>query len=1096
MKKVQDFLTTSRRVIRWLLPVLMAVAISTSAMAQVKPLTGTVTSADGEPLPGVSVIPEGSKTGTATDIDGKFNIRVPDGTEYLKFSYVGFKPLRVKVTDKSNIDVVMAEDNNILDEVVAIGYGSQRRRNILGAVENVKGEEIENRPNGYITRSLQGMVPGLNIQMADGKPTRSASFQIRATTQSIGAGGAALCLVDGVEADLTTLNPEDVESISVLKDASSAAVYGARGAFGVVLVTTKNAKKGKTQVDYSGSVSFISETKRPELVTDALTWYNSFQEAYFNAFHQRATTINNKFPISSAWEAEFLRRRTDPYNSYTDWAVNDDGTYNYYGEGTNWYDLMYKKHTTGTVHNLRVSGGSDVASYIVSARYFEQDGIFRVGDEKFRQVNVRGKGTVQITPRLKIENATDFVRRTYKQPLSGHNGMLIRRNLEHQGFPMAIPKNPDGTWTYAGIYTGYAAMAEDASWRKNSKFDMKNSTFITYDILPQILVARGDFSYLYNHSTQTDKWNGLEGVKSPIASEVWPTNNILGTTQTQRQYYSGNVNLTWTPDFGDDHNLNVIGGWQIEHQSNRATYIVRDDFILNDKPNYSLMTGVNYQIRDSNSLDWGFVGWFGRASYDYQGKYLAEVSARYDGSSKFPKSQRWGFFPSASVGWRMSQEKFMQPLRFLNNLKWRFSIGKAGNGNVAPYRYMELMSFAKSSVIIDGQQRTMTHVPSNKIPENLTWETSSTINLGLDINMLNNRLNFVGDIYRKATTDMFVVGAELPAVAGYAAPYGNNADMVTKGIELALGWQDSFQLFGKPFSYNIRLSYWDSLSKITKYTAKTNTLPTIYSNSYYEGMTIGEIWGYHVLGLFQTQEEALEWGAVKQKKTFWSGDGGSWDAGDIKFADLDDSGIVDNGSNTLENHGDLKKIGNSTPRHNYGINASVNWNGIGVSVFFQGVGHRDWYPTAESGLFWGHYNRAYGYCLPWQVEDHWSPENPDAYWPLPKSALALSNPRGAARAANDRYLQNAAYCRLKTLTIDYTFNQKLLRNTPITKLRVYVSGENLFYWSPLKKHARNIDPEMITHGDADFGQTTAGTNGDSYGYPMTKSVSVGLNVSF
>lgn len=1096
MKKVQDFLTTSRRVIRWLLPVLMAVAISTSAMAQVKPLTGTVTSADGEPLPGVSVIPEGSKTGTATDIDGKFSIRVPDGTEYLGFSYVGFKPLRVSVAGKSKIDVVMTEDNNLLDEVVAIGYGSQRRRNILGAVENVKGEEIENRPNGYLTRSLQGMVPGLNIQMNDGKPTRSASFQIRATTQSIGAGGSALCLVDGVETDLTTVNPEDVESISILKDASSAAVYGARGAFGVILVTTKNARKGKTQIDYSGSVSFISETKRPELVTDALTWYNDFQEAYFNAFHQRATTINNKFPISSAWEAEFIRRRTDPYNSYTDWAVSDDGTYNYYGEGTNWYDLMYKKHTTGTVHNLRVSGGSDVASYIVSARYFEQDGIFRVGDEKFRQINVRGKGTVQITPRLKIENATDFVRRTYRQPLSGHSGMLIRRNLEHQGFPMAIPKNPDGTWTYAGIYTGYAAMAENASYRENFKFDMKNSTFITYDILPEVLVARGDFSYLYNHSSQTDKWNGLKGVKSEMASEIWPTDNKLNTTETQRQYYSGNVNLTYTPKLGDNHNLNVVAGWQIEHQSNRATYISRDEFIMNDKPNYSLMTGVNYQIRDSNSLDWGFVGWFGRASYDYQGKYLAEVSARYDGSSKFPKSQRWGFFPSASVGWRMSQESFMRSFRFLNNLKWRFSIGKAGNGNVAPYRYMELMSFSKTSVIIDGQQRTMTHVPSNVIPENLTWETSSTINLGLDINMLSNRLNFVGDIYRKATTDMFVVGAELPAVAGYAAPYGNNADMVTKGIELALGWQDSFQLFGKPFSYNIRLSYWDSLSKITKYTAKTNTLPTIYSNSYYEGMTVGEIWGYHVLGLFQTQEEALEWGAVKQKKTFWSGDGGSWDAGDIKFADLDDSGIVDNGSNTLENHGDLKKIGNSTPRHNYGINASVNWNGIGLSVFFQGVGHRDWYPTAESGLFWGHYNRAYGYCLPWQVEDHWSPENPDAYWPLPKSALALSNPRGAARAANDRYLQNAAYCRLKTLTIDYTFNQKLLRNTPITKLRVYVSGENLFYWSPLKKHARNIDPEMITHGDADFGQTTAGTNGDSYGYPMTKSVSVGLNVSF
>lgn len=1074
--------------------VLTVFSVAATATAQTNYVTGTVTTSDGEPLPGVTVMVDGTRTGVVTDFDGNYKINADSG-DNLVFSYVGFKKEKIKVGSNTRIDVKMGEDNSVLDEVIVVGYGTQRRRNILGAVENLSGKEIENRPNGYITRSLQGMVPGLNIQMNDGKPTRSASMQIRATTQSIGAGGAALCLVDGVEADLTAINPEDVESISVLKDASSTAVYGARGAFGVILVTTKKARKGKTQVDYSGSVSFISETKRPELVTDSWTWYNSFQESYYSAFHQYATSINNKFPISQSWIDEFTKRRTDPDNSYLDWAIDKNGEYQYYGAGTNWYDLLYKKSTTGTQHNLRVSGGGDVASYIVSARYFEQDGIYAVGDEKFRQINVRGKGTIQITPRLKLENNTDFVRRTYRQPVSGTPSFLVRRNLEHQGFPMAIPYNPDGSYTPAAVYTGYASMKENASYRNNFKFDIKNSTFLTYEILKKELIARADFSYLYNHSQQTDKWTPVTGVKSEVAKEVWPTNDYLNTTETQRQYYNGNVNLTWTPELNNDHDLTVVAGWQIEHQSNRVTYMSRDGFIMDDKPNYSLMTGTNYQVKDNGSIDWGFVGVFGRASYAYKSKYLAEISARYDGSSKFPTNQRWGFFPSASIGWRMNEESFMQNLTFLNNLKWRFSIGKAGNGNVAPYKYLELLSFSKSGVIIDGLQRTMTHVPGNKIPDNLTWETSSTINLGLDINVLDNRLNFVGDIYRKLTTDMFVVGAEIPAVAGYSAPYGNNADMATNGIELAIGWQDSFQLAGKPFNYSARLSYWDSVSKITKYTAKTNTLPSIYSNSYYEGMTIGEIWGYHVLGLFQSDEEAQDYGVKYQKKTFWSGDGGSWDAGDVKFADLNDDGIVDNGSNTLENHGDLKKIGNSAPRHHYGINLSANWNGIGLTVFFQGVGHRDWYPTAESGLFWGHYNRAYGYCLPWQVEDHWTPDNTDAYWPKPKGALALSNPRGALRTPNDRYLQNAAYCRLKTLTIDYTINKKWLRKTPITNLRVYVSGENLFYWSPLKKHARNIDPEMITHGDADFG-TTAGSHGDSYGYPMTKNITVGLNISF
>lgn len=1077
-----------------ILTLLAIFSIAATASAQTKSVTGTVTTAEGEPLPGVTVMVSGTKTGVVTNIDGNYKINAKVG-DSITFSYVGFKKQTFKVGNGSTINVQMGEDNSVLDEVVVVGYGTQRRRNILGAVENLSGQEIENRPNSYLTRSLQGMVPGLNIMMNDGKPTRSASMQIRATTQSIGAGGSALCLIDGVESDLTAMNPEDIESISVLKDASSTAVYGARGAFGVILVTTKKAKKGKTQVDYSGSVSFISETKRPELVTDSYTWYQSFQEAYYNAFHQYATTINNKFPISQAWIEEFTKRRTDPNNSYLDWGIDSKGEYQYYGAGTNWYDLIYKNHTTGTQHNLRVSGGGDVASYIVSARYFEQDGIYRVGDEKFRQLNVRGKGTIQITPRLKLENNTDFVRRTYRQPTSGTPDFLVRRNLEHQGFPMAIPFNPDGSYTPAAIYTGYAAMREGTSYRNNFKFDMKNSTFVTYDILPKELVARADFSYLYNHSQQQDKWSGLEGVKSEISKEVWPGTNYLNTTETQRQYYSGNVNLTWTPELNDNHDMTVIGGWQIEHQSNRATYMSRDEFIMNDKPNYSLMTGTNYQVRDSNSLDWGFVGFFGRASYAYKSKYLAEVSARYDGSSKFPKNQRWGFFPSASIGWRMNEEAFMQDAQWLNNLKWRFSIGKAGNGNVAPYKYMELLSFSKSGVIIDGLQRTMTHVPGNKIPDNLTWETSSTINLGLDINVLNNRLNFVGDIYSKTTSDMFVVGAEIPAVAGYSAPYGNNADMNTKGIELSLGWNDHFQLAGKPFNYSVRVSYWDSKSKITKYTAKTNTLPTLYANSYYEGMELGEIWGYHVLGLFQSDEEALDYGTKYQKKTFWSGDGATWNAGDVKFADLDGSGEVDNGSNTVENHGDLIKVGNSAPRHHYGINLSANWNGIGISAFFQGVGHRDWYPTAESGLFWGHYNRAYGYCLQWQIDDRWSPENPDAYWPTLKGALSLSNPRGVLRTPNDRYIQNAAYCRLKTLTVDYTLNKKWLRKTPFTNVRVYVSGENLFYWSPLKKHGRNIDPEMITHGDADFG-STAGSHGDSYGYPMTKNITVGLNVSF
>ena len=994
-------------------------------LAQSKAVSGTVKSQQGEPLTGVTILIEGTTQGTSTDAQGAFTLQAkPD--DMLAVSYLGYKSQRVKVGTRTKLEVVLTEDQNLMDEVVVVGYGTQRRRNIVGAVENISGEVLENRPNAYLLRSIQGQIPGVNITMADGKPSRSASINIRANTQSIGAGGSALCLIDGVEGDLTAMNPEDVESISVLKDASSTAVYGARGAFGVVLVTTKSARKDKISVDYSGSVSIISETVRPKYETDSQTWYDNYMTAYVGYSHHLPTGINNFFPWTQSWEDEYKKRMNDPDRSYLEWELDASGKYQYYGRNTDWYDLFYKKSTTAHQHNIRISGGGKTSSFIASARYYEQDGIYRVGDEKFRQLNARAKGTVNITKWLTVENNTDFVRRSYHQPTTYAQNLLVRRNLEHQGFPITRVTNPDGTWTAAAVYTGYANMAEGNSYRDNLKFDMKNTTVVTIDLIKDVLVAKADYSYLFNHSRQNDVISQVTYSNGPGIQISYPASSSMRTTETQIEYHSGNANLSFTPRLPEDHSLNVMAGWNIEHKRARNTRMGRDGFIVDGKPNYSLMNGIDYVLEDANSYDWGFVGIFYRASYAYKGKYLAELSGRYDGSSKFPSNERWGFFPSASVGWRMSEENFMKDISWINNIKWRFSIGKAGNGNVSPYKYMELLDFNKAGVIVDGSQRTYTSAPSSVLPANLTWETSSTINLGLDVNLLNNRLSFVGDIYQKETTDMFVTGAELPAVTGYSAPYGNNADMRTRGFEVSLGWTDSFRMANKPFNYSVRLSLWDSKSIITKYTSKSNTLPTLYANAYYEGMELGEIWGYHVVGLFATDEEAQEWGLKAQEKTFWSGDNKSWNAGDLKFADLDESGVVDNGSNRLDDHGDLRKIGNSSPRYHYGINFSANWNGIDFAVFFQGVGKRDWYPAGESGLFWGQYDRPYGYSLPWQNADRWSEDNPNAYWPRLRGSLAVSG-RGTLRAANDRYLQKARYCRLKNISLGYTLPQQITR---------------------------------------------------------------------
>lgn len=1055
---------------------------------------GSVKDSQGEPIIGASVVVEGTTGGTMTDIDGNYTVEA-GGNQTLVFSFIGYIGQSVEIKNRKEINVQLQEKTNELDDVVVIGYGTQLKRNIVGAVESISGKVLENRPNAYLLRSLQGQVPGVNITMVDGKPNRSATINIRGNTQSIGAGGSALCLIDGVEGDLTAMNPEDVESISVLKDASSCAVYGARGAFGVVLVTTKKAKGSKITVNYSGNFATYKPTVRPQYETDGQVWYDNFMASYVDSKHALPGGINNFFTWSQSWEDEYKKRVNDSDNSYDNWRINNSGLYEYFGN-TDWYNEFYKNTTFGHQHNLSVSGAGDKTSFSVSARYFEQDGIYMIGDEKFRQINVRAKGSVNITYWLTLENNTDFVRRTYHQPMGYNTALTIPRLLEHQGFPLTNIRNIDGTWTAAAVVTGYAGMYDGTTYRDNFKFDIKNSTFLTATLFDKQLEAKADFTYLFNDSNRQDVVNPSYYYTGPSTSGMYPTSSYVDKRIYETEYYTSNISLSYTPKLGKGHSLNVLGGWNIEHKKYGSTQLKRDGVLNPNKPNWSLMDGTDLTIQDSGSYAWSFLGLFYRLSYGYQSKYLFETSGRYDGSSKFPTNQQWGFFPSVSLGWRMSEERFMKSFDWLDNLKWRISAGAAGNGNVTPYLYREFMTVNKSTnILTNGTKESYTQSP-NIIPTGLTWEKVTTYDLGLDIDMLDGRLSFTGDIYNKETTDMYVVGAEIPAVAGYSAPKGNNADMRTRGFETSIAWRDGFQLAEKRFNYNVRLSFWDSKSKITKYTAKTNILPSIYSTSYYEGMELGEIWGYQVEGLFATDEEAQAWGNTAQWNTFWSGDNRSWGAGDIKFADLNGDDLVNNGNNTLENHGDLVKIGNSSPRYHYGINLGANWNGIGLSVFFQGIMKKDWYPGGESGFFWGQYNRPYGFSLPWHNTDRWTEENPDtnAYWPRLRSYLS-STGRGTLRAANDKYLQNARYCRLKNITIDYTLPASLTKKISLQHVKVYVSGENLFYWSPLKKYAKNFDPEQITAGDSDYSAVN-GTDGQGYGYPQTKSISFGVNITF
>lgn len=1084
-----------------------ACSLSSLAMAQ-NVIKGQVKDAKGEPLVGATVVEEGTRNGVITDIDGNFSITVNPGKK-LRVFYVGYKESIVPVKG-GNMSVVLQENAKTLDELVVVGYGMQHKRDLVGTVSQVSGDVLENRSNPSVTRSLQGAVPGLTITMSDGKPTRSGDIKIRGAVTSIGAGGSALVLVDGVEGDLNAVNPDDVESISVLKDASTSAIYGARGAFGVILVTTKKARKGAPQVRYSGNVSLQQRTVKPETVTNGLQWATDFYTAYVGQKGNEPSVIGNVFNkgISSwaDWYGELQRRDADPTLDKV--RVNDNGYYEYYGN-TDWFDVIYKDNTFATQHNVSINGGNNDATYYISGGYNYNNGIYNEGNESFKRYNLRAKGSLKIRPWLSLENNTALWVRTYHEPTvmypyqsSDMSTIIpIQRQMESQLYPMAVAKNPDGTWTEAAVYSGWAGFCDGDSWRKTKNLNVKNTTSLTADIIKDVLQAKGDFTYNYTHNTREQVGNLYTGYRGPDIPIVHQSFSYLENRFYDKTYLAGNAYLTFTPKLGEDHHFSAMGGWNIEDETYKSTRMERHNLLVRNKPNFDLTDGDSYYINDNGSYSWGFVGVFYRLNYNWKSRYLVEASGRYDGSSKFPSNQKWGFFPSVSLGWRMSDEPWMRVLHdsFLDNLKFRLSAGSAGNGLVKPYQYLPTMSVKTSGTVANGQRLSYTDAPS-PVPRSLTWEKTATYNLGVDVDMFRGRLGLTFDIYRKNTTNMYVVGQELPAVYGNSAPKGNNADMRTNGWEASISWRDNFVLAGKPFHYSVKASVWDSQSKITKYTSTTNVLPTIYKTSYYEGMTIGEIWGYECAGFFQSAEDVKNSPSQSYFANYKNA-GTVWEAGDVKFRDLNDDKKIDQGNGTLSNHGDLKKIGNTSPRYCYSLSMNANWNGIGLSMFWQGVGKRDWYPARESGLFWGQYARPYSFDLPWQngngcasVGEDGNIVNGAAYWPRKRGWIAqmakgiLSNP-------NDKYLQNASYLRLKNVTISYDFPKSMAKAIGLSQLRVYVSGENLLTFTPLHKHAKNFDPEVIGAGDAD-GFHTVGTIGEGYSYPMMKSYTFGINVTF
>lgn len=1069
--------------------------------AQDRVVSGTVLDTEQEPIAGAVVQVEGTNKGEMTSEDGSFKIEAPSGEVVLKVSFLGFIPQRVTVPPtKDNVTVYLQEEAFQLEETVVIGYGTQKRVNLTGSVSVVSSKDIENRVAHSVTHMLQGSVPGLNITTSSGKPGSSAAINVRGFT-SINSSDGPLVMIDGAVGDLDRINPNDVESISVIKDGSAAAVYGARAAFGVILVTTKSGsgKDGKkATVRYSGRIGW----EQPTTSTD-----------YENRGYWSVYTVNKFWKADSGTlyfnytdhDMQQLLARVNDKTEHPDrpWVVQDvrngRNQWVYYGN-YDWYDMLYRQKRPIQKHSVSLSGGTGDIKYLVSGAYDRQEGIQRQNPDLYQKYNLRSKIDFRINEWATLSNNTSFFSSKYASLGDGSVDNTIGYSARHAlaNIPM---KNPDGSWIYGTPYSSYKVangrhiiLGEGSHRLTDNKTDFTNTTRLVVTPI-KVLNITGDFTYQLYQERNTSRSNPLyyrEYPDAPMAAyNTGAGQNQLDEDVKTRSYYSVNVFANYDQTFNGVHHVSGVIGLNHEKYKSKNVSAWGQDLSSADLDDLNLVG----QNKDGNTItgvgggqyEYALMGYFGRINYDYKGRYLFELSGRYDGTSRWAAGHRWGFFPSGSVGWRVSEESFFEPARKLvDNLKLRASYGSLGNQNLKNeyYTYARMITINDFAGYTFGEGGTMGKYSTLGAPiaSDRTWETANQWNLGLDVTLLNNRFNVTADAYIRDTKDMLAAGIALPAVYGASSPKMNVADLRTKGYEFSISWRDQFQLVSKPFEYSIGFNISDYKSTITKYDNPEKS----FARDYYEGMRVGEIWGFVTDGLFQSTEEAQAYAKEVDLSYINSRITGGWQAGDLKFLDLDGDNKLGIGSNTVDDPGDRKILGNRLPSLSYGINASIRWYGFDASVFFQGTGNHYYYPHGQMMNFWGAYSYPYMSFMPKDfLNKVWSEDNRDAYFTRPMAYSATSGPMSKV---NNRYLQNLRYLRFKNLTVGYTIPANLTKKIRVDMVRVYFSGENLCYWSPIKSKSKYVDPEAVISRSNDVYQ-------NAY-YPWAKTFMFGIDITF
>ena len=1087
--------------------------VSIGAMAEPIAIVGKVIDANGEPLVGASVAEAGTSNGTITDLDGAFVLTVEKNVTLL-VSYVGYKDQEVRA--HKDMVVMLREDTQVLDEVVAIGYGTQKKANLTGAVTTVDvSKTLESKSESDVTKALQGAVPGLTITNATGDLDADPTVVIRGIgTLSNSGTSTPLYVVDGVPMEnLGYLNPNDIESISVLKDASSTAIYGTRAAFGVVLVTTKTAKTAeKVSVTYNNNFAWSRASAMPEYPTvleqvKAMTMANDNAGVASELFGMYINT-DDFIAKATAWQewaaTQGWKNGKSPYREMVyglDW--DEKGFY------ADWdvAGIMFNNAAPSQNHNLSVSGNSGKTNYYMSLGYNHQQGIMNFNPDKMDKFNATVNLSTKVNNWLEIGGRFNMQHRTYSYPEVRGQGtyQYVWRWGSFFG-PYGYFEDENGNQFDGRQMIGFRKDAGEA-YRK--RMNLRAGGFIKLN-LAKGLTFNGDYTFTYRAGRYkavglpediVNTWSlfGENFAHGPINTSTYiETENSHYYNHVANMYF--NYNGSWK-----GHNLNVMVGANIDKDEYEKLYYERHDLLSSDKHEMHL-TGSDYDYSHSHPHN-GSVGIFGRINYDYKGIYLLEFSARGDASSKFPSHSQWAFFPSGSVGYRLSEEPYFQEAKnYVSNLKVRASYGTIGNQEIGSYMFLETMDKGQVGWLGDTDSQYYYFGTPKLVSPTLTWETIATANVGIDLGFFNNDLNINFDWYQRDTKDMLAPGAALPQVLGTSAPYMNAGSLRTRGWELNIDWRHVFHDAGdlavhanfNLADYKATIMDWDSNNLV---------------NTNYAGKEYGEIWGFETDRYF-TPEDFNADGSYKQELdadgNYVSGTADQsllesgkfvYGPGDVKFVDQNGDGKIDWGEGTVEDHGDLVKIGNSTPRFQYSFRLGAEWKGLDIDLFFQGVGKRDmWTQSAFVMPMTRGVDAIYASQMDYITNDEVAAGiiRQDADYPrLYGGGAGQGNASSSIMDGGkfnfypqDKYLVNMAYLRLKNLTVGYTLPQKWTRKATIEKVRIYASFNNL---ADLINHTAKFgfDPETSTgRGTGSYGNGTYGRT-----EPLYRSYSFGLQVT-